>query len=81
MSIKKPKRPQAHEGTRVLYPIAIQERYGIAHVTRWRWERDGILPPRDFPSRGRPMGWMRATIEAWESRSPIPSNSPARATR
>lgn len=61
--------PQPH----VLYPRDLLDRFRISHSTRWHWERKGILPPRDFPSRGRPMGWLRSTIEAWESESHVAS--------
>lgn len=59
--------PQTH----VLYPVDLLTRYGIVHSTRWHWERQGILPPRDFPPAGpRRLGWLRSTIEAWEQSSP-----------
>lgn len=62
---------------RVLYPGDLLERFRISHSTRWHWERKGILPPRDFPKQGRRMGWLRETIEAWETGSPC--GAPAQA--
>jgi hypothetical protein len=51
-------------GTHVIYPGALLARYGIALETRWRWERDGRLPPRDvFDARGKAIGWRPETLD------------------
>lgn len=54
------------EGTRCIWPSAVQERYGISLATRWRWERKGKLPPRDVFVAGVPVGWRPETLEAAE---------------
>lgn len=53
-------------GTEVIWPRGLQERYGISDVTRWRWERENKLPPRDVFVGGR-SGWKPATLAAYES--------------
>jgi hypothetical protein len=62
----KPKRRGPHAGTAVIWPLGVQERYGISAVTRWRWERAGHLPPRDVFIGGKPAGWRPLTLEAAE---------------
>jgi len=52
-------------GTAVIWPAGVQARYGISHVTRWRWERDGRLPPRDFRIGDR-TGWRPETLDQFE---------------
>jgi len=49
----------------VLWPCAVERRYGISRPTRWRWERIGRLPARDVNLAGK-TGWKRSTIEAAE---------------
>jgi hypothetical protein len=51
-------------GTRVVYPRGVEERYGISAPTRWRWERDRLLPARDVFMGGKPIGWRPETLEA-----------------
>lgn len=53
------------EGTGVIWPAGLQRRYGISAVTRWRWEKDGKLPPRDL-FVGNKSGWRPSTIDAAE---------------
>jgi hypothetical protein len=53
-------------GTVVVWPRGVEHRYGIKPVTRWRWERDKKLPPRDVFVNGVPIGWKPATLEASE---------------
>jgi predicted DNA-binding transcriptional regulator AlpA len=48
----------------VLWPTNVQEMYGVTGPTRWRWERDGKLPPRDVYVGGKAVAWYRTTIEA-----------------
>ena len=50
----------------VLYPRDVETRHDISSVTRWRRERSGRLPARDFYVGGRAVGWHVATIEASE---------------
>jgi len=53
-------------GTAVIWPKGLEARYGITAVTRWRWEREGRLPPRDVNVGGK-TGWRPATLEAFEN--------------
>jgi predicted DNA-binding transcriptional regulator AlpA len=50
-------------GTACLWPRAVEAYFGISSPTRWRWERLGLLPPRDVFVGGRPVGWRPETIE------------------
>ncbi|HEX5461073.1 MAG TPA: hypothetical protein VFX20_14000 [Steroidobacteraceae bacterium] len=64
---KKERRPRTRShslraGTHVIWPAGLEEILGLSSVTRWRWERDGKLPARDFSIAGR-TGWKRQTIE------------------
>jgi hypothetical protein len=60
--IKRPRRPSSI----AIYPRDLETRYGISSVTRWRWERDKLLPPRDFRA-GTLTGWKIATLLAYEA--------------
>jgi predicted DNA-binding transcriptional regulator AlpA len=51
-------------GTRCVWPSGVQEQFGISEVTRWRWERDGLLPARDVFVGGKAVGWRPETLEA-----------------
>lgn len=51
-------------GTACVWPSGVQLRYGISAPTRWRWERAGMLPPRDVFIGGKPKGWRPETLEA-----------------
>lgn len=53
-------------GTGIIWPAGIEQRYGIATITRVRWEKAGKLPPRDVHVGGRAVGWRPSTIEAAE---------------
>ncbi len=61
----KKKGPRA--GTAVIWPGGVQERYGVSHITRWRMERDGRLPPRDFFIGGVAVGWRPETLAVAET--------------
>lgn len=50
----------------VIYPKELEARLGISPVTRWRRERAGLLPKRDYIVGGRGEGWFISTIEASE---------------
>ena len=56
------KRPRL-AGSGVIYPRGAEERYGISLSTRWRWEREKKLPPRDVYVGGRPIGWRPETLD------------------
>jgi len=60
---RKPKRLRG-AGSKCIWPRGIEERYGIRAVTRWRWERLGKLPPRDFFVNGEAVGWKPETLDA-----------------
>lgn len=51
------------EGSSVVWPKGVEERYGISSCTRWRWEREGKLPARDVNIGGK-TGWKPATLPA-----------------
>jgi hypothetical protein len=63
---KRPRGPKTPRlaGTRCVWPSGVQARYGISLQTRWRWEREGKLPPRDVFVDGEPVGWQPETLEA-----------------
>lgn len=50
----------------ILWPRDLEQRYAISAPTRWRWERRGVLPPRDV-HLGTRSGWRLETIERLES--------------
>ena len=54
-------------GSVVVWPKGVEERYDISAVTRWRWERKGLLPARDVHIGGR-SGWRPENLVAAESR-------------
>jgi hypothetical protein len=54
-----------HAGTAVVWPKGVEDRYDIAAVTRWRWERSGRLPARDINLGGK-TGWSPETLAAAE---------------
>lgn len=51
------------EGTNVVWPKGVEARYGISAPTRWRWEKQGKLPPRDV-CIGDKTGWKPSTLPA-----------------
>jgi hypothetical protein len=57
------------KGTHVYWPHGVEQRYGITAVTRWRWERDKRLPPRDVDVGGK-TGWKPETLDAWDRGQP-----------
>ena len=48
----------------VVYPHVVQAQLGVSAVTRWRMEKDGRLPARDFFLNGEPVGWKPDTLQA-----------------
>lgn len=69
---KTPRAPKRRRdsGSRVIYPRGLELRYGISLSTRWRWEQQGKLPPRDIYIGGVAVGWNPVTIEAAERGQP-----------
>lgn len=46
----------------------VQDRYGISHVTLWRWEKTGHQGfPKSFKI-GRLNYWKLSDLEAWEAK-------------
>lgn len=58
----KPPRRAKLRGTYVIWRAGLCQRYGITHVSLWRWEKAGKLPPRDVFIGGRALGWRLETI-------------------
>lgn len=56
-------------GSKCVWPKGLEERLGIAPVTRWRMERDGRLPPRDVFIGGKAVGWRPETLAAAEAQA------------
>ena len=48
----------------IVWPGDAEARYNISAVTRWRWEKTGRLPPRDFFIAGVAEGWRPETLDA-----------------
>lgn len=61
----RPKRMRS-AGSGCIWPLGVQQRFGISAPTRWRWERLGLLPRRDVYVGGRAVGWRPETLEAAE---------------
>ena len=51
-------------GTNVIWPAGADARYGINSITRWRWEKEKKLPPRDVFVNGEAIGWKPETLDA-----------------
>lgn len=54
------------EGSRVVWPLGVQQRYDVSPTTVWRWERSGRLPKRDVAIGSR-TGWRPETLNAHEA--------------
>jgi predicted DNA-binding transcriptional regulator AlpA len=52
-------------GTVVVWPKGVEARYGISDITRWRWEKQKKLPPRDMFIGGR-TGWKPETLAEYD---------------
>jgi predicted DNA-binding transcriptional regulator AlpA len=66
MATRRKKKRDAHfrkTGTACVWPSGIEARYDISAPTRWRWERDGRLPPRDVFIGGQAAGWRPETLD------------------
>jgi len=50
-------------GVAILWPRDLCVRYRITPETRRRWEKRGLLPPRDFFLNGQPAGWHAQTLD------------------
>lgn len=62
---KAKRRPSPLQGTAVVWAKGVEARYGISAWTRWNWECNGKLPPRDVAIGGR-TGWRPETLAAAE---------------
>lgn len=63
---RRKKRIGPRQGTSVVWPAGVEQRYGISTPTRLRWEKNGRLPRRDVDVGGK-TGWRPATLERAES--------------
>jgi hypothetical protein len=68
--MKPRKVPSASAPVSVLRPMDVERRYNITAPTRWRWEKSGVLPPRDVYRGRKAWGWYETTLAASE-RGPI----------
>ena len=71
----KDKRPSRAQGTVCIWPRGVEEQFGISAPTRWRWERQGLLPARDVFLAGRAVGWRPETLERARSGHPAVARS------
>jgi predicted DNA-binding transcriptional regulator AlpA len=55
------------QGPAIVWPKGVEARYNISKTTRWLWEQQGKLPPRDVYIGGKAEGWRPATLEAAEA--------------
>jgi hypothetical protein len=55
-------------GEGIIWPKGIEARYNISRTTRWAWEQQGKLPPRDVRQGpdGPLIGWRPETLDAWD---------------
>jgi predicted DNA-binding transcriptional regulator AlpA len=63
-------RPKKHTrtiGTACVWPRGVELRYDISAPTRWRWEKLGMLPPRDVFVGGKAVGWKPETLACADS--------------
>lgn len=60
------KRRARTSGTACVWPSGVEVRFGISAATRWRWEKNGLLPARDVFLGGKAVGWKPATLDAAE---------------
>lgn len=51
-------------GTACIWPCGVEQMFDISAPTRWRWEKVGLLPPRDVFVGGRAVGWRPETLDA-----------------
>jgi hypothetical protein len=51
-------------GSAIIWPLGLEERYGISPSTRRRWEEQGVIPARDVFIGGEPKGWRPGTLDA-----------------
>jgi predicted DNA-binding transcriptional regulator AlpA len=51
-------------GTAVIWPSGLEAMLDISTETRLRYEKRGMLPPRNVFIGGRAIGWKPSTIEA-----------------
>ena len=50
--------------SRILRANELARRLGISRVTLWRWERQGLIPPK-LKLGPNTVGWLESEIEAW----------------
>lgn len=59
--------------SRIIRASELADRLGISRVTLWRWERNGLLPPK---RRVGPnvVGWLESEISEWVAARPAVSS-------
>ena len=63
--------------SRILRPNELAEKLGVSRTTLWRWERQGLLPPRVSVGPNT-RGWLAETIDRfWSQRTEGSSPSTA----
>ena len=50
--------------SRILRRKELSKRLGVSEVTIWRWERNGLLPPKRQIGPNA-VGWLESDIEDW----------------
>lgn len=56
---------------RMLRTREMQDRLGgVGRTTLWRWERDGLIPPRRRIGPGV-AGWLEREVDEWLRERPI----------
>jgi hypothetical protein len=61
-STKKATKALPYAQRAVLKPGDVERLFDISHQTRYRWEKEGRLPPRDVVIGDKPLGWRPATL-------------------
>lgn len=62
-------------GTHCVWPLGVERMFGISGCTRWRWERLGKLPPRDYFVAGEAVGWHVETLNRAARGQPTPASA------
>ncbi len=67
--------------SRVLRPNELAAKLGVSRTTLWRWERQGLLPPRVNVGPNT-RGWLAEAIDRfWSQRSESSASSTSKESR